>query len=205
MSREVAGQKKAYHHGDLRRDLIHEAACLLSEQGEAGLSMRKLAARIGVSRTAPYHHFKDKPDLLCAIAEEGFFRFEESMNLEEDCVSESFLQQFASDYLEFALNNFEYYDLMFGGKLWKSNVLTDALKQAAQSCFRRYVDQIRGWQQSGLVNPELDALRYSQVSWSALHGMSRLLIDGIYLDVDSMKPICAQAGKMFWQNLTSDT
>ena len=49
--------KANYHHGDLRRTLLDQAALLLREEGEQGLSMRRLAARAGVSRTAPYHHF----------------------------------------------------------------------------------------------------------------------------------------------------
>ena len=72
MSKAPATDKKAYHHGDLRKALLDEAARLLREEGEAGLSMRKLAGHAGVSRTAAYQNFKDKQELLCAIAEEGF-------------------------------------------------------------------------------------------------------------------------------------
>ena len=67
--------RKAYHHGDLRKALLDDAVKLLREEGEAGLSMRNLAARAGVSRTAAYHHFEGKHALLCAVAEEGFKRF----------------------------------------------------------------------------------------------------------------------------------
>ena len=47
--------KKAYHHGDLRQALLDEAAALLRDEGETGLSMRALAARAGVSRTWTLH------------------------------------------------------------------------------------------------------------------------------------------------------
>src|SRR5690606_2213787 len=69
-----------YHHGDLRATLLREAALLLREQGVEGLSLRRLAERAGVSRTAPYHHFADKNALLCALAEQGFRRLDEMMN-----------------------------------------------------------------------------------------------------------------------------
>ncbi|MEM8496583.1 MAG: TetR/AcrR family transcriptional regulator [Pseudomonadota bacterium] len=193
-----------YHHGDLRKILINEAARLLSQNGENGLSMRKLAGEIGVSRTAPYHHFKDKHELLCAIAEEGFHRFDKIFVLDYPTISEKDLQDFARAYLSFAIDSSEYYDLMFGGKLWKSKVLTKTLKEAAYACFRQYVEQVHRWQASRPPNPNLDALRYAQVTWSALHGMSRLLIDGIYLDKAAMNPICDQAGTMFWHSLFED-
>jgi len=64
--------KLQYHHGDLTKSLLEAAAAIIKEQGVESLSMRKLADKVGVSRTAPYHHFKDKNALLCALAERGF-------------------------------------------------------------------------------------------------------------------------------------
>ena len=46
-----------------------------------------------------------------------------------------------------------------------------------------------------------DALRFSQVSWSTLHGISRLIIDGIYADSAAIEPICENAAEMFWREL----
>ena len=48
-------QPGRYHHGDLHATLLREAALLLREQGVEVLSLRRLAERAGVSRTAPYH------------------------------------------------------------------------------------------------------------------------------------------------------
>jgi AcrR family transcriptional regulator len=197
-------EKKSYHHGDLRRSLLDEAALLIREEGEAGLSMRRLAARAGVSRTAPYHHFKDKQDLLCAIAEEGFNRYLSVLSLDGSELSEQKLRQFVRAYLDFALDNVEYYDLMFGSHLWKTGQITESLKTEAHGSFRFYLEQVRSWQDQGLINSKLDVLRYAQVSWSTLHGMCRLLIDGIYLDSESMGPMCDQAAAMFWHELRID-
>lgn len=194
-------RKSNYHHGDLRRTLLDQAALLLREQGEAGLSMRQLASRAGVSRTAPYHHFKDKQELLCAIAEEGFRRYRLVFTPVGSELSEDYLRRFVRDYLDFAVASPEYYDLMFGSKLWRSGDITEALQKEAHGVFRFYLEQVRAWQDMGLVDPQLDPLRYAQVSWSTLHGMSRLLIDGIYLDPDAMGPVCDQAAAMFWHEL----
>lgn len=194
-------EKKTYHHGDLRRTLLDEAALLIREEGETGLSMRRLAARAGVSRTAPYHHFKDKQDLLCAIAQEGFNRYMAVLSLEGSALSEKSLRKFVRSYLNFALDNAQYYDLMFGSHLWKAGEITGSLKTEAHGAFRFYLEQVRSWQEQGLVNGNLDVLRYAQVSWSTLHGMSRLLIDGVYLDSAAMGPMCDQAAAMFWREL----
>lgn len=199
--------KKSYHHGDLRKALVDLAAGLLKTEGEAGLSMRKLAELAGVSRTAAYHHFKDKHDLLCAIAEEGFRAQKEVFNPPEygpnSPVDEQRIQRFVVDYINFATEKSQYYDLMFGGQLWKSEKLTSTLKVEAYDAFKAYVDGIRAWQASGVISQSIDPLRYSQVSWSTLHGMSRLLIDGIYLDNEAKGSMCEAAAEMLWRELNS--
>ena len=49
-----------YHHGDLYSSLLTTATSMILAGGVEALSLRKLAIRIGVSRTAAYHHIKDK-------------------------------------------------------------------------------------------------------------------------------------------------
>lgn len=208
MSSSPKTAKRAYHHGDLRKALLDDAVKLLREEGDAGLSMRNLATRAGVSRTAAYHHFEGKHDLLCAIAEEGFKQFRQVFypaDLKgDDTVNAARIQRFVRDYIKFATSNSEYYDLMFGSQLWKTEKLTEALTGEAHRAFRSYVDAIRRWQAFGQIAEGVDPLRYAQVSWSTLHGMSRLLIDGIYVDNQSRNAMCEAAADMLWRQLGHD-
>ncbi|MDP3658581.1 TetR/AcrR family transcriptional regulator [Phenylobacterium sp.] len=71
MKEETVGGRP-YHHGDLRRGLIDAARRLLECEGPSALSLRAVAREAGVSPAAPYHHFKDKNELLEAIAEQGW-------------------------------------------------------------------------------------------------------------------------------------
>jgi AcrR family transcriptional regulator len=61
-----------YHHGDLRAALVKAAAAEIERTGYENLSLRELAASLGVSRAAPYRHFVDRRALLAALAAEGF-------------------------------------------------------------------------------------------------------------------------------------
>ena len=61
-----------YHHGDLRRAMVHEAVRTIQAEGAAALTLRGVGARLGVSRTALYRHFADKQALLDEVAAEGF-------------------------------------------------------------------------------------------------------------------------------------
>ena len=66
------GSQRPYHHGDLSRALVLAGRRILESQGVAALSLRAVAREAGVSPAAPYHHFKDKGELLDAVAEEGW-------------------------------------------------------------------------------------------------------------------------------------
>jgi AcrR family transcriptional regulator len=61
-----------YHHGNLRAALMRAAATEIERAGYENLSLRELAASLGVSRGAPYRHFADRRGLLAAVAAEGF-------------------------------------------------------------------------------------------------------------------------------------
>jgi AcrR family transcriptional regulator len=65
-------EHSTYHHGDLRAALLKAAAAEIERGGYETLSLRELAASIGVSRAAPYRHFADRRALLSVLAAEGF-------------------------------------------------------------------------------------------------------------------------------------
>lgn len=52
--------------------IIEEALLLLNEQGLAGVSLRNLARRLGISAPSLYWHFPDKGALLAAMIERLF-------------------------------------------------------------------------------------------------------------------------------------
>ena len=60
-----------YHHGDLRAACLRAAMELLEDDGAAGLSVRAVARRAGVSPGAPYRHYADRDALVSAVAAEG--------------------------------------------------------------------------------------------------------------------------------------
>lgn len=188
----TAAVKDNYHHGDLHSSLLQAAMELITEAGIDGLSMRKLADRVGVSRTAPYHHFRDKQALLSALALQGFSEYSQQIDAvmtDSNLDAEQRLTAFVRTYLRFALDNPQAYNLMFGQAVWKSGQPSEALHAEAYATFRSFVDLVERWQAEGVLPAGCEALRFTQVIWSTLHGLCRLVIDGVYVESDSIDAI----------------
>ena len=193
-------EKSTYHHGDLRSSLIEKATQMINQGGIDGLSLRKLAELVGVSRTAAYHHFKDKHELLCEVAAQGFLNWQresESVFDHADWSDEEKYRRFVYAYVQFATSNPSLYELMFGGHIWKNNKSTDSLKKVAYPSFEYQVKMTKRWQNKGLLNKDEDTLRVAQVTWGTLHGIARLIIDGIYADAQNIEKMCDCAANMF--------
>ncbi|NVK41450.1 MAG: TetR/AcrR family transcriptional regulator [Oceanospirillaceae bacterium] len=184
---------KPYHHGELRPALIEAASAIIRDSGIDGLSMRRLADSVGVSRMAPYHHFKDKNALLCAIAEIGF---EAQDRMIRDVLERSdgedgkaLFTGWVRTYIRFAQDNPETYDLMYGKEIWKRGDPTPSLQQKSKASFRLWVDLVERMQARQVLPGEHSALRTAQASWAAMHGLARLLIDGIYAQRQDLEEI----------------
>ncbi len=189
-----------YHHGDLYDALISHASTMISELGIEALSLRKLAEQIGVSRTAAYHHFKDKNDLLCAIATQGFIAWQsqsESIFSNDELTTQEKYRNFVHDYVHFATKNPALYDLMFGRTIWKNSQSTQTLRDVAYPSFQYQVEMTKIWQAQGLMPKNESTLRLAQVTWGTLHGIARLLIDGIYADASNIDEMCECAVNLF--------
>jgi len=191
----IASKSTKYHHGDLRNKLITTSTAMIREHGIQGLSLRKLAENAGVSRSAPYHHFKDKNDLLAAVAEQGFESLTCFLQLsaqDESLSLQQRLEQTILNYVRFSVENATQYELMFGSQLWRENP-SERLQRTAKNCFRQYANLITDFHQQGLLRKSEDPLRLAQVMWSTLHGLVKLTHDGIFVRQGDLEEISQYA------------
>jgi AcrR family transcriptional regulator len=77
---EQAG--RSYHHGDLRSALVAAAIARVEEVGAEHVSLRAVAAEVGVSPSAAYHHFADKDALLGEVAAAGLHMLVDAVTVE---------------------------------------------------------------------------------------------------------------------------
>lgn len=141
-------EQLSYHHGDLRNSLVSVGRELLNDKGVAGISLREIARNIGVGHNAPYRHFRNKQQLLEAIAEDGFRRLKaRNTRLELEFASnpEEQLFESAMHIISMAADQANLFQLMFGGHLQPQNSST-GLKQAADEAMQSLVGIIKNGQ-----------------------------------------------------------
>lgn len=192
-----------YHHGNLRSALVEASVNMVRQHGIEGLSLRKLAETVGVSRTAPYHHFKDKDALLAAVAEQGFAELSELLSRVVSNTNSPLterLEKAVMDYLEFAVAYPTQYDLMFGQALWHSDSQWE-FQRHAKDCFRQYVHLFELFEAQGILRKDEVPLRLAQLMWATLHGLAKLASDGIFGKNDDVNEITRYALKRFESSL----
>ncbi len=159
---------------------------MIEEGGTAGITMREIGRRLGVSRAAPYRHFPDKAALLVAVAATGFERLHGRLRAIATEAANSSLEgirRMGAEYVRFALENPAHYRLMYGREALTRQELPE-LREAANALFEELVEVIEAYQRSGGLKPE-DPRAQAYVAWSAMHGLASLLIEGqIQAEVD---------------------
>jgi AcrR family transcriptional regulator len=165
-------ERSTYHHGDARNALLRAATDLLETTGAAGLSLRALAERAGLSRQAPYNHFADKETLLAELARAGFERLGRALEAagRHDAEPIVRLERAALAYIAFALAAPALFRLMFSKELVaiERHPTADA---ASHTAFGRLVEIV-----AALVPPE-SVPDLSLVAWSVVHGYATLCIE----------------------------
>lgn len=110
------GERRGYHHGNLREALIEAALNLIREKGPAGFTFAEAARAAGVSPAAPYRHFRDRDALIADIAKRGFEAFtralSEAWNQGRPTPREAF-HRLGNAYLNFASREPAFFSAMF--------------------------------------------------------------------------------------------
>lgn len=167
------------NHGSLKDAIVQAAIELGTELGEEGLTMRGIAARLGVSATALYQHFEGKASILRAIRFHGLRLMNKSVApaFERDEPVEQ-IRESAFLYIDFARSNPWLYGLLFGGEFVDYDALTDAEREALEYALHAMQRAFDLGKQQGKLRDDLDVQTAPFLTWAANHGVAMLLITG---------------------------
>jgi len=165
--------------GELLRPQILDAAEALLHGGadEHGVSMRAVAEAVGVTPPAIYRHFTDKDELLLEVCERRFAEFDLSIEAAGSAAGDPLagLRLRAEAYVRFGLTHPEHYRILFlkgpGGVERRAAERGGAGRRA----FEHLVAAVQAALDSGALRPG-DATVLAIGLWSALHGLTALLI-----------------------------
>jgi len=157
----------AYHHGDLREALRAAAIAILEEDGLAGLSLRAVARKAGVSHAAPYRHFASHEALLVGLAVEGFEALRAAIVHAAAIPNDppERITTIGGAYMRFAAENPALTQLMFGPQIPNRDMIPELVAAS---------DAIGGEIGASLGDPALGL-----AVWAAVHGLAMLILDNV--------------------------
>ena len=171
-------ERRTREKEQLRRQILSAARELFVNQGYENVSMRKIANKIEYSPTTIYLYFKDKADLLDSVCKETLLNLLNTLELLKRDKSNpvEVLRKSGKAYVEFGLKYPQDYKLTFvvrpqfqkGLGLGEGSVgerVFNYLRATVSECIRQKAFR------------QVDVEITGQALWSAVHGVTLLLID----------------------------
>jgi AcrR family transcriptional regulator len=157
----------------LRERISTAAQELFLRDGVEGVSMRKVAANVGITAPAIYRHFKNKDELLNEIINVGLETLQRYLEpaFKADTPFER-LQLLIDYYLDFAIEQPRYFDFAF---LVPSHDIrfTEELSRHNRATFMFAVQQVHLCMEEGIFKRS-DPLETAIMLWAEAHGLVTL-------------------------------
>ena len=193
MIKASAGERR-YHHGNLREALVEAGVELARTGGPAAVLLRAATREAGVSHNAAYRHFANQEDLLAAVAERCMSRLGLLMIERSDAVqvrnriarAEARLGAIGRAYVDFARAEPGWFRTAFssarphGAGLPAPSDPADAGQTTSPFLILgARLDELVA--AGGLTPERREGAEFA--AWSAVHGISSLLLDGPLRDL----------------------
>ena len=170
--------RRAREKERLRQQILVAARELFVNEGYDNLSMRKIANKIEYSPTTIYLYFKDKADLLNSVCQETLLNLLntlEQLKREKSDPIET-LRKSGQAYVEFGLKYPQDYKLTFVIRPQFQKGLGLEEGSVGEKVFNYLREMVSECIQQKKFR-EMDIETTGQVLWSAVHGVTLLLID----------------------------
>jgi AcrR family transcriptional regulator len=176
--RSASLARRERQKAETRQAILDAARELFVAEGVEATTMRAIAAKIGYTPTAIYHHFRDKDALIVELCMADFSALGQAMysiGRIENPVER--LRAMGLAYTDFAMNNPSQYRFMFMTPLDHKRI--DAHGQVLQTpdedAYQFLYQTVQEGIEKGLYRPELsDPVELAQMFWGGIHGVIAL-------------------------------
>jgi AcrR family transcriptional regulator len=170
-------QRKEQEKSEMRGLILKTAMNLFLDKGFENITIRNIAEKIEYSPATIYLYFKNKDEILFVLRRVGFEKLYEhqrsSLKLDDPLKR---LHKHGAAYIQFALENPEYYDLMFmmRGPVEMHEINDCDIGLASYELLKTNVEECI---EAGLfLRTDIDVAAFSL--WSYVHGIASLIIRG---------------------------
>jgi AcrR family transcriptional regulator len=179
-------ERKERDKQEIRKLILDSAMQLFIDEGYKNVTIRKLAEKIEYSPATIYLYFKDKDEILFTLqrmAFDKFHNFQAGIQKIQDPIER--LTAHGKAYVQFALENREYYELMFLiDSPMNQNHLNDY--KAEIDSYQLLKDNLKACMDAGLlVKMDIEIAAFSM--WSYVHGISSIIIKRGFLIPDEFQ------------------
>lgn len=173
MREAATAENRPYHHGDLRRALVDAARRILENEGPSALSLRAVAREAGVSPAAPYHHFKDKGELLDAVAHVGWDALGDAMTAAKERTADANarMTEIGVAYVQFSQQHPALYRVMYDCSRDKDE-LPEGMQEQEDSAYCQVRETFRAV--GGANVADIDIELATIAAWCAAHGLAEM-------------------------------
>jgi len=173
-------ERKEKHKEELKLRILDAAKDLFLKQGYDATSIRKIAEQIEISPTTIYLYYKDKSDIIYALHQEGF-KILSSQFVVLQQVEDAFerLKAMGRIYMTFALENPDFYELMF--------IMKEPLDFVVKHCgseweegefaFTSLLKTVADCKEVGYFK-QMDTNSMALNIWAIMHGLCSLKLQG---------------------------
>lgn len=170
-----AAQRREVQKAELRAELVAAAHALVREEGYDGLTIRKLATRVGYAPMSVYSYFADKHEILMALAENAFVELAQRMRQNQPGDPIAAMHAALTEYAEFGLGNpNEYRTVFMTEKQRPPTEETFAQMESENPAFQVIIERVEACIAAGKLKG--DARAIATALWTVAHGAVSLLI-----------------------------
>jgi len=175
MAKAAKIDRRERQKAETRAELLAAAHALVREDGYEGLTIRRLAERVGYATMSVYSYFPDKQAILLAIAQDAFAVLAQRMEANRPAEPLAALKALMWAYSETALENPNEYRTVFMGVEPPHDPDKSPLEMAQQNpALQLLMERVRDCIAAGHFSGDPHAI--ATMLWTIGHGTVSLII-----------------------------
>lgn len=178
---QLTTRERRYHR--TQQAILDSALEIIHEKGVEALSMRAIADKIDYSAAGLYEYYGSKEEIIAALCGQGFRRFARYLDsVDKSLPAEDYLVEMGLAYVEFALQNADFFLLMFTtAPMLFPNFANPPLPDPNEhlrenDAFTILARGVERCVQEGIFHPQLGygVLEIARTAWAMTHGIAML-------------------------------